>query len=98
MSKIKCGQRKCKYNNYEYCVKNGIYVDAHANCDSYEEGKKENTLKYEFGTLERQENNIVCNACSCKHNDNKNCCVNHLNINKAKNKDAKCIDFEENKG
>ncbi len=81
MSKIKCGQKKCKYNNCEYCMKSGIYVDAHANCDSYEEGKKEN--------------NIVCNATNCKYNCDKNCSVDHLNINKERNKDAKCVDFEE---
>ena len=40
MSKIKCGQKNCKYNTSEYCMKSGIYVDSHANCDSYEEGKK----------------------------------------------------------
>ena len=95
MSKIKCGQKKCKYNNCEYCMKSGIYVDAHANCDSYEEGKKEDTTKYEFGTFERQENNIVCNATNCKYNCDKNCSVDHLNINKERKNNAKCVDFEE---
>lgn len=94
MSKIKCSQKKCKYNTNEYCIKNGIYVDNHANCDSYEEGKKIDNSKFEFGTFERLENNIVCNANHCKYNNNKNCTVNHLNINKSKKNDAKCIDFE----
>ena len=72
MSKIKCGQKKCKYNTSEYCMKSGIYVDEHANCDSYEEGKKVDNSKFEFGTFERQENTIKCNAIHCKYNENKN--------------------------
>lgn len=95
MSKIKCSQNKCKYNNYKYCTKSGIYVDAHANCDSYEEGKKENLSNYEFASLENKENNIVCNACNCSHNKSKNCSINHLNINETNAKEAKCIDFKE---
>jgi len=95
MSKIKCGQKKCRYNTNEYCMKSGIYVDNHANCDSYEEGQKVDNSKFEFGTFERLENNIVCNAMHCKYNNNKNCTVNHLNINEKTNHEAKCIDFEE---
>ena len=94
MSKIKCGQEKCKYNSSKYCTKNGIYVDSHANCDSYEEGKKEDNSKFEFGSFDRLENNILCNATNCLYNHNKNCIVEHLNINKAKSNDAKCVDFE----
>lgn len=97
MSKIKCGQKKCKYNTSEYCMKNGIYVDEHANCDSYEEGKKVDNSKFEFGTFERIENNIICNAYHCKYNNNKNCIVDHLNINQEKKHDAKCIDYKENR-
>ena len=94
MSKIKCNQKKCKYNTSEYCMKNGIYVDEHANCDSYEEGKKAYNSQFEFGTFERQENTITCNTMHCKYNENKNCNANHLNINKQENHDAKCTDYE----
>ena len=75
-------------------MKNGIYVDSHANCDSYEEGPKVDNSKFEFGTFERQENNIVCNTIHCKYNEHKNCTINHLNINQANNHEAKCTDFE----
>ena len=85
MSKIKCNQMKCKYNSSTYCTKSGIYVDEHANCDSYEESKKLDISKFEFGTFERLENSVKCNATHCKYNQHKNCCINHLNINKEKN-------------
>ena len=75
-------------------MKNGIYVDEHANCDSYEEGKKVDYSKFEFGTFERQENKIVCNTIHCKYNEHKNCTVDHLNINQEKSHEAKCIDYE----
>ena len=55
MSKIKCNQEKCKYNASKYCIKSGIYVDEHANCDSDEEEKKLDNSKFEFGTFERLE-------------------------------------------
>ena len=97
MSKIKCSQKKCKYNTSECCMKDGIYVNQHASCDSYEEGEKVNNSKFEFGTFERHENNIVCNATHCLYNNNKSCSVNHLNIDKEKNADARCTDFEQKK-
>lgn len=95
MSKIKCSQQKCKYNHSKYCMKDGIYVDKHAECDSYEEGEKEHNFKFEFGALERHENKIVCNATNCLYNNNKHCAVNHLNIDKERNQTAICTDFEQ---
>ena len=94
MSKIKCGQKKCKYNTNEYCLKSGIYVDNHANCDSYEEGKKIDNSKFEFGTFEKTENAIKCTATHCKYNESQKCSINNLNIESINAHDAKCTDFE----
>jgi len=94
MSKIKCNQENCKYNNCEHCMKDGIKVDKNANCKSYEEGKYEGNTKFEFASFERLENNINCNATECLYNKQKSCIVDHLNIGKNKN-GAPCIDFEK---
>lgn len=96
MSKIKCNQEKCKYNNCEHCMLDGIQVDKNANCKSYEKGNNKSELKYEFASFERLNNSIVCNATECLHNKNKNCSVGHLNIGKSHN-EAPCIDFEKRK-
>ena len=94
MSKIKCNQQKCKYNNCEHCMKDGIKVDKDANCKSYEEGKKEDNSKFEFASLESLQNNILCNATECLYNNHKNCTVNNLNIGKSSSS-APCIDYEK---
>lgn len=95
MSKIKCSQEKCKYNHSKYCMKDGIYVDKHASCDSYEEGKKDNNYKFEFGSFQRHENHIVCNATHCLYNEHNHCAVNHLNIDKERDDAAICTDFKQ---
>ena len=94
MAKIKCGQKDCKYNNCEHCMKEGIYVGENACCDSYEKGKKEDYSKYEFASFERKENKIICNATHCLYNKHKNCIIEHLNIENEKSKNAICADFE----
>lgn len=94
MSNIKCSQKKCKYNNCEHCMKDGIYVDKYASCDSYEEGKTIDNTKYEFASLENKNNKIVCNATQCLHNNHKSCSIHHLNIDKEKNESAVCTDFK----
>lgn len=96
MSKIKCNQEKCYYNNCKHCMLDGIEVDNHANCKSYKEGKKENNSKYEFASFERLGNSVMCNATECLYNKHKNCTIEHLNIGK-QNNNAPCIDFEKKK-
>ena len=94
MSKIKCNQEKCKYNNYEHCMLEGIQVDKEANCKSYKEGEKKDNHKFEFASFESLKNSISCNATECLYNNHKSCIVDHLNIGKSKNC-APCIDFEK---
>lgn len=94
MSKIKCNQEKCKYNNCEHCLLKGIELDKKANCKSYEEGNDKNNIKFEFSSFESLNNNIMCNATDCLYNKQKNCTVNHLNIGKQQNC-APCIDYEK---
>ena len=94
MSKIKCNQEKCKYNNCEHCMKEGIQVDEKANCKSYEEGNHEQNYKFEFASFDRLENGVHCNATECLYNKQKNCTIDHLNIGRNKN-GAPCVDFEK---
>lgn len=94
MSKIKCNQKDCKYNNCEHCTKSGINVDESANCKSYEKGKHPDSSKFEFASLERLQNNIICNADTCLYNKQRKCTVDHLNIGKNKNS-APCVDYEK---
>jgi hypothetical protein len=76
-------------------MKEGIYVDSSAMCDSFELGKWAPDSRYEFATIERKENNIVCNALTCKYNHSNSCVVNHLNIDKTKQEQAKCTDYND---
>lgn len=94
MSKIKCSQEKCKYNNYEHCMKEGIKVDKEANCQSYEEGASNDNTKFEFAMLESLDNNVMCDASECLYNNKRNCIINSLNIGRNK-AGAPCIDFEK---
>ena len=96
MSKIKCNQEKCKYNNCEHCMLDEIKVDIEANCESYKEGIKENNLDFEFASFERLNNEVKCKATECLYNKDKRCVINHLNIGKEKSS-APCIDYEETK-
>lgn len=95
MSKIKCNQKKCKYNNYEHCMKEGIKVDEKADCKSYEEGQKIDNSKFEFATFESLRNIVKCNATECLYNRQKNCTVENLNIGR-NNNSAPCVDFKKN--
>ena len=94
MSKIKCSQEKCKYNNCQHCMLEGIQVNEKTNCTSYKEGPHKQNLKFEFASFEIKENHINCNATQCLYNKNTNCTINHLNIGKNQN-EAPCIDFEK---
>jgi hypothetical protein len=94
MSKIKCEQKNCKYNNHDHCLKSSIYVAKNALCESYKEGKSKENLDFEISSLETLENNITCEATNCVHNKNQNCSINNLNIGKSKT-NAPCIDFEK---
>lgn len=94
MSKIKCNQEKCKYNDCEHCMLESIKVDTEANCKSYEEGLRTDNSKFEFASFESRANRVSCNATDCLYNQQKNCTVDHLNIGKSQN-NAPCVDFEK---
>jgi hypothetical protein len=94
MSKIKCNQKKCKHNNCEHCMLDGIQVDKEANCKSYEEGESKSNHNFEFASFESLGNSVMCNATECLYNKHKNCIVSHLNIGKSQN-NAPCIDYEK---
>lgn len=94
MSKIKCNQEKCKYNNCEHCLLKGIEVDKDANCKSYKEGKIKNNIKFEFASFESLNNSIICNATDCLYNKQKKCIVDNLNIGKQQTY-APCVDYQK---
>lgn len=94
MSKIKCNQEKCKYNNCEHCMKEAIKVDEKANCKSYEEGPHQHNSRFEFASFERLDNGVLCHATECLYNKQKKCTVDHLNIG-ANKYCAPCVDFEK---
>lgn len=94
MSKIKCNQKNCKYNNHEHCLKSGISVDKNAICESYKKGNPKESINFEFASLERLENQVTCEAINCVHNKNQKCSINNLNIGKSKTT-APCINFEK---
>ena len=96
MSKIKCNQKKCKYNHSEHCMLDCIEVDKAANCKSYKEGKQNSNYSFEFASFERLNNTIKCSATECIYNKSKNCIIENLNIGKHNNI-APCTDYKSNK-
>lgn len=73
MPKIKCEQHQCKYNNKNFCVKEGIYVRNDAYCESFKKGKLDKNYAFEIATFENEDRGIRCEACDCTHNKDCNC-------------------------
>ena len=71
MGKIRCDAYECKYNNKNYCIKEGIYVRDDTFCESYKKGMLDKTFALEFALFEDNEKSITCNACDCIHNNDK---------------------------
>ena len=94
MSKIKCDQKNCKYNNHKHCLKTALSVDKNAICESYKKGNPKETVNFEFASFETLENQVTCDATNCAHNKNQKCSINNLNIGKSKTA-APCINFEK---
>ena len=90
MPKIRCKQRDCKYNNKEYCIKEGIYVRDDAVCESYRKGHLDRSYAFEFATFEDDEKGIKCDATTCYHNDNCKCKANSICV---QCNNAYCIDY-----
>ena len=76
MPKIKCEQHECKYNNKNFCIKEGIYVREDAFCESYRKGSLDKRYAFEIATFEDDEKGITCQALKCKHNKNHVCKAN----------------------
>lgn len=91
MPKIKCEQHECKYNNKNFCIKEGIYVRQDAFCESYRKGKLDKTYAFEIATFEDDEKEITCQACKCKHNKDRRCKANCICVS---NNFTVCKDYK----
>ena len=92
MSKIRCEANECKYNNKNYCIKEGIYVRDDTFCESYKKGMLDKTFVFEFALFEDNEKKIKCQACDCIHNKEKECKAHCIKVNK----DSKdCITYNK---
>lgn len=80
MPKIKCDQHNCKYNNKNFCIKEGIYVRNDTFCESYRKGQLDRNYAFEIATFENDEKQIKCDACNCKYNKNCNCKASTINV------------------
>ena len=92
MPKIKCEQHECKYNNKEYCIKEGIYVRDDAFCESYKKGKLDRSYAFEIASFENDEKPIRCNAETCIHNNKCSCKANCICVS---DKETTCKDFKK---
>ena len=90
MPKVKCKERQCKYNNKDFCIKEGIYVRDDAICESFRLGKLDRKFAFEIASFEDDEKGIKCDATSCYHNKDHNCKANHIYIDYYL---AKCRDY-----
>ena len=90
MPKIKCEQHECKYNNKNFCIKEGIYVSNNAYCESFKKGKLERSYAFEISSFENDEKGIRCEACKCKYNKNMKCKANCICVS---NDSTICKDY-----
>lgn len=94
MGKIRCKVNECKYNNKDYCIKEGIYVANDTFCESYKKGILDKKFLFEIALFEDDDKKIKCDACDCLHNNNKVCKAHCIKINE-ENKD--CITYDKTK-
>ena len=95
MPKIRCDAHECKYNNKNYCIKEGIYVRDDTFCESYKKGMLDKTFAFEFALFEDNEKHIACDACDCLHNKEKKCKAHCIKVSED---DKECETYyKENK-
>jgi hypothetical protein len=82
MAKIRCDAHECKYNNKDFCIKEGIYVRNDTFCESYKKGMVNKTFLFEFAMYEDDEKKIKCDACDCLHNKDKKCSAHCIKVSK----------------
>ena len=92
MPKIKCEQKECKYNNKNYCIKEGIYVREDAYCESFKKGMLDRSYAFEIATFENDERNIRCEACDCKFNKKMACKANCICVSDGR---TVCKDYKK---
>ena len=91
MAKIKCGQHECKYNNKNFCIKEGIYVRKDAYCESFRKGVLDKTYAFEIASFEDDEKVITCMA-NCKYNKDHKCKAKCIYVS---NNGITCQDYQE---
>lgn len=82
MSKIRCHQNECKYNNKNYCIKEGIYVRNDTFCESFKKGKLDYSYAFEIASFEDDEKGIRCLAKKCLHNKECKCKASCICVSK----------------
>ena len=92
MPKIKCQQQECKYNNKNYCIKEGIYIRTDAYCESFKRGHLDRHYAFEMGTFENDDKCIRCEACDCEHNKKMLCKAQCICVT---DNETLCMDYKE---
>ena len=94
MPKIKCEQIECKYNNKNYCIKEGIYVREDAYCESFKKGILDRKYAFEIATFENDDRQIRCAASDCLHNKKLMCKASCICVSNFK---TLCKDYKKKK-
>lgn len=85
---LNCSANSCAYNNLGKCFAGGINIDgrhasttSHTFCSSYLDKSNSSFTNCSNESQCVCTSDIKCQACECKHNENKACKANHVHIN-----------------
>lgn len=101
MPNLKCHDHTCNFNYCTHCTKNTVVVGKEATCRSYldkiDDDSKLAQYEFEFAmesgfSLQVDNHQVICNETRCRHNENGECEVNHLRVDKKENH-AKCVTY-----
>lgn len=84
MTKLDCNVVNCSYNGDNCCKRNDIHVEgiqaktqSETCCGSF--APKGCGSSNSVGEPEK-DTNVLCDACDCRYNENKNCTAGHIGI------------------
>ena len=86
MTKLDCNVVNCSYNGDNCCKRNDIHVEgiqakteSETCCGSFAPKGCGCGSSNSVGAPEK-DTNVLCDACDCRYNENKNCTAGHIGI------------------
>jgi hypothetical protein len=100
MPNLKCHKQNCEHNHNIKCGLEGIYVNQHAVCESYESRSGEPfEFTQEFAkdlamTFTDKSTDVTCHDHECQNNEHECCMLDNLRIDDLDNA-AICVNFRK---